>query len=74
MAVHTRISVESIQWTPLDWGIKRKDIATADLLRKHGDKTGEELKAERKQPTHATSRWRDCSVTKAEDKVLIDRL
>ena len=26
--------------TPLDWAIKRKDIATADLLRKHGGKTG----------------------------------
>ncbi|MDC0319322.1 hypothetical protein OAM02_01920 [Verrucomicrobia bacterium] len=48
MAVHTRIAVESIQWTPLDWGIKRKDIATADLLRKHGGKTGAELKAEGK--------------------------
>ena len=31
--------------TPLDWAIKRKDIATSDLLRKHGGKTGEELKA-----------------------------
>ena len=34
--------------TPLDWAIKRKDIATVDLLRKHGAKTGDELKAERK--------------------------
>jgi ankyrin repeat protein len=34
--------------TPLDWAIKRKDIATADFLRKHGAKTGEELKAEGK--------------------------
>ena len=34
--------------TPLDWAIKRKDTATIDLLRKHGGKTGEELKAERK--------------------------
>jgi hypothetical protein len=30
--------------TPLDWG----DGETADLLRKHGGKTGEELKAEGK--------------------------
>ena len=30
--------------TPLDWAIKRKDVATAELLRKHGGKTGEELK------------------------------
>jgi hypothetical protein len=48
LAVHTRIAVESIQWKPLDWAIKRKDIATADLLRKNGGKTGEELKAEGK--------------------------
>ena len=34
--------------TPLDWAIKRKDTETADLLRKHGGKTGEELKAEGK--------------------------
>ena len=34
--------------TPLDWAIKRKDIAIASLLRKHGGKTGEELKAEGK--------------------------
>ena len=34
--------------TPLDWAIKRKDVATAELLRKHGGKTGEELKAEGK--------------------------
>ncbi|MDC0277150.1 ankyrin repeat domain-containing protein [bacterium] len=32
--------------TPLDWAIKRKHTETADLLRKHGAKTGEELKAE----------------------------
>ena len=34
--------------TPLDWAIKRKDTETADLLRKHGGKTGLELKAEGK--------------------------
>ena len=34
--------------TPLDWAIKRKHTETADLLRKHGAKTGEELKAEGK--------------------------
>ena len=32
--------------TPLDWAIKRKHTETAELLRKkHGGKTGEELKA-----------------------------
>ena len=34
--------------TPLDSAIKLKQTATADLLRKHGGKTAEELKAERK--------------------------
>ena len=34
--------------TPLDVAIKRKRTETADLLRKHGGKTGEELKAEGK--------------------------
>ena len=34
--------------TPLDWAISRKHPETADLLRKHGGKTGEELKAEGK--------------------------
>ena len=34
--------------TPLDSAIKRKHTETADLLRKHGGKTGEELKAEGK--------------------------
>jgi hypothetical protein len=34
--------------TPLDWAIKRKHTETADLLRKHGGKTSEELKAEGK--------------------------
>ena len=34
--------------TPLDRAIKQKHAETADLLRKHGGKTGEELKAEGK--------------------------
>jgi ankyrin repeat protein len=34
--------------TPLDWAIKQKQTEIADLLRKHGGKTGEELKAEGK--------------------------
>ncbi|SVA32295.1 uncharacterized protein METZ01_LOCUS85149 [marine metagenome] len=34
--------------TPLGWGISRKHTEIADLLRKHGGKTGEELKAEGK--------------------------
>ena len=34
--------------TPLDWAIYYKEPETADLLRKHGGKTGEELKAEGK--------------------------
>ena len=35
-------------WTPLDNAIKRKHPEIADLLRKHGAKTSEELKAEGK--------------------------
>jgi cytohesin len=34
--------------TPLDMAIKRRRTETADLLRKHGGKTSEELKAEQK--------------------------
>ena len=34
--------------TPLDKAIERDHPETADLLRKHGGKTGEELKAEGK--------------------------
>ena len=34
--------------TPLDWAIKYKRTQIADLLRKHGGKTGAELKAEGK--------------------------
>ena len=35
-------------YTPLDWAIKYKHPEIADLLRKHGGKTGDELKAEGK--------------------------
>jgi len=34
--------------TPLDWAIIRKHTEIADLLRKHGGKTGAELEAEGK--------------------------
>ena len=34
--------------TPLDWAIRRNVTETAALLRKHGGKTSEELKAEGK--------------------------
>jgi ankyrin repeat protein len=34
--------------TPLDMAIQFKELETADLLRKHGGKTGAELKAEGK--------------------------
>ena len=34
--------------TPLDYAVSRKHPETADLLRKHGGKTGEALKAEGK--------------------------
>ena len=34
--------------TPLDWAIEWGETKTADLIRKHGGKTGEELKAEGK--------------------------
>jgi len=34
--------------TPIDWAIKWNHPETADLLRKHGGKTGDELKAEGK--------------------------
>ena len=34
--------------TPLNWAITRNHIEIADLLRKHGGKTAEELKAEGK--------------------------
>jgi ankyrin repeat protein len=41
--------------TPLDWAIKRKHTETADLLRKHGGKTGKELEAE--ESIHAAARY-----------------
>jgi len=34
--------------TPLDWTILNEQLKTTNLLRKHGGKTGEELKAEGK--------------------------
>ena len=34
--------------TPLDWALKYKHPKIADLLRKHGGKTSEELKAQGK--------------------------
>jgi ankyrin repeat protein len=34
--------------TPLDWAVAWDEPEIADLLRKHGGKTGEELKAEGK--------------------------
>ena len=34
--------------TPLDWAVDEGQIEIADLLRKHGGKTGRELKAEGK--------------------------
>ena len=34
--------------TPLDYAVSRKYFETADFLRKHGVKTGEELKTEGK--------------------------
>ena len=42
------VNVKSSGKTPLDWAIKQLHPETADLLRKHGGKTGAELKAERK--------------------------
>ena len=42
------VNVKDFYGTPLDRAIDRKRTETADLLRKHGGKTGEELKAEGK--------------------------
>ena len=39
---------DDVGQTPLDSAIVEKQTETADLLRKHGGKTGEELKAEGK--------------------------
>ena len=41
-------AIDDEDLTPLDTAIRRKHSETADLLRKHGGKTGEELKAEGK--------------------------
>ena len=43
------VNVQAIDGnTPLDWAVYFKKIKIADLLRKHGAKTGEELKSEGK--------------------------
>ena len=42
------VNAKSDFGTPLDWAIMSKQTETADLLRKHGGKTGEELKTEGK--------------------------
>ena len=39
---------ELLMHLSLDWAIRNKNTIIADLLRKHGAKTGEELKAEEK--------------------------
>jgi ankyrin repeat protein len=41
-------AIDDFSRTPLDTAIRRKKPETADLLRKHGGKTAEELKAEGK--------------------------
>ena len=41
-------AIDVFSKTPLDKAIRRKHPETADLLRKHGGKTGEKLKAESK--------------------------
>ena len=41
-------AIDAAGKTPLDTAIGRKQTETADLLRKHGGKTGAELKAEGK--------------------------
>jgi len=42
------LNIKYSRATPLDWAIKYKHPKITDLLRKHGAKTGEELKAEGK--------------------------
>ena len=39
---------QKVGGTPLDWANRNKNKIIVDLLRKHGGKTGEELKAEGK--------------------------
>jgi cytohesin len=60
--------------TPLDWAIRRNHIETADLLRKHGGKTGEELEAagkpaepvaESAKPEQPTAKAPDISIHEA---------
>ena len=41
-------AIDAAGQTPLDWAEEEKQTETADLLRKHGGKTGDELKAEGK--------------------------
>jgi len=59
--------------TPLDWATFRNHPETADLLRKHGGKTGEELEAaepvaEATQPEPPTAKAPDISLSKAADR------
>jgi len=63
--------------TPLDWAIKYKRTELADLLRKHGGKTGEELKAagkptapvaEAASPEPPTAKAPDLSILDAAEK------
>ena len=44
--VNVKDNNQFVRGTPLDWAIKRKKTETADLLHKHGAKTGEVLEAE----------------------------
>ena len=49
LAAGTDVNAKDVNgYTPLDWAVFNKDTKTADLLRKHGGKTGEELKDEGK--------------------------
>ena len=41
-------AIDVVSKTPLDYAINRNHTENADLLRKHGGKTGAELKAEGK--------------------------
>jgi len=49
LLVSAGVNVKSVNGlTPLDLGVSKGHKETADLLRKHGGKTGQELKAEGK--------------------------
>ena len=49
IAAGTDVNAKAIMGVqPVDWAIKYKHTELADLLRKHGGKTAEELKAEGK--------------------------